>query len=227
MTIRDYDFEKPEFILEAKKAIDPAGAFANEAALESYGFEVGKFELQTPGDRRAEALLEAERSPRRRFLCTASFALAAGTAVPLVDHPRPELFIDFLVVRSRLVSDFGKGQVRELELAPIAERFRPARRPKALIHGTQTAIVVGAAGEEIDVDKYGRVEVEFRWGLARPPRGRDVAARARSARVAGAGFGFVMLPRVNEEVIVAYLDGDPVISRSSSAAYTTPSSPRR
>ena len=226
VTLRDYDFEKPEFILEARKAIAPGAASHNEAALESYGFEVGAFTLQTPGDQRALATLEAARSAHRRLACTTSFALPPGTVMSLVDHPRHELSADFLVVRAHAIADFGKGTVREIALMDHRERFRPARRSKALIHGTQTAIVVGAAGEEIDVDKYGRVEVEFRWDR----RDQHSGGTSRRVRVAqgwaGAGFGFVMLPRVNEEVIVAYLEGDPdqpiIVGRVHNAFVTSP-----
>ncbi|MFO0761129.1 MAG: type VI secretion system tip protein TssI/VgrG [Byssovorax sp.] len=224
--IRDYDFEKPEFVLEAKKAAAPAGAFTGEAPLESYGFEIGKFTRQGPGDDRARAMLEEALGPRRRVACTGSFALSPGTRFTLTDHPRPELDAEFMVIRARSISDFGVTSRRELELQESRARFRPPRRPKARIAGTQTAFVVGAPGEEIDVDKYGRVEVEFRWDR----RDQHTGGTSRRVRVAqgwaGAGFGFVMLPRVNEEVIVAYLDGDPdepiIVGRVHNAFVTTP-----
>ncbi len=81
-------------------------------------------------------------------------------------------------------------------------------------------------GEEIDVDAYGRVLIEHPWDR------RDVGSGATSRRVrvaqgwAGAGFGFVMLPRVGEEVVIAYLDGDPdeplVVGRVHNALVATP-----
>lgn len=226
VTIRDYDFEKPDFILEAKKAIDAGAAFKNELPLEAYTFEIGKFTVQAPGDARAQAMLEADRNTRRRILCTATFALPPGTRMPLVDHPRADLAGDFLVVGAHTILEFDKIARHELDLMDVRSRFRPARLPKARIHGTQTAFVVGAEGEEIDVDKYGRVEIEFRWDR----RDRHVGGISRRVRAAqgwaGAGFGFVMLPRVNEEVIVAYLDGDPdqpiIVGRVHNAFVTTP-----
>jgi type VI secretion system secreted protein VgrG len=226
VTVRDYDFEKPEFVLEAKHEIDRGAAFANEAGLEAYGYEVGKFAAQAPGDARAAALLEAARSPRRRILCTASFALPPGMRMSLVDHPRDDVNAAFLVVRAHTVMEADGLGSHELELLDLAIRFRPAHLPKRRIHGTQTAFVVGADGEEIDVDKYGRVEVDFRWDR----RDQHAAGITRRVRVAqgwaGAGFGLVMLPRVNEEVIVAYLDGDPdqpiIVGRVHNALATTP-----
>ena len=226
VTLRDFDFEKPEFVLEAKKAIDATGAFKNETPLEAYTFEVGKFTTQAPGDARASRILEADRTSRRRVVCASSFALPPGIRMPLVDHPRADLAGDFLVVRARTVMEADNRGTHELDLIDLANRFRPALRAKARIHGTQTAFVVGASGEEIDVDKYGRVEVEFRWDR----RDKHSGGTSRRVRVAqgwaGAGFGFVMLPRVNEEVIVAYLDGDPdepmIVGRVHNAFVTTP-----
>jgi type VI secretion system secreted protein VgrG len=223
VTIRDYDFERPDIVLEAKKAIDAGAAFANEFPLEAYTFEVGKFTEQAPGDARAEAMLDTDRNDRRRILCTATFALPPGTRLPLVDHPRADLAGEFLVMSAHMTVDASGTTRHDLELVDLRERFRPGRLPKPRIHGTQTAFVVGAEGEEIDVDAYGRVEVEFRWDR----RTGGTSRRVRVAQAwAGAGFGLVMLPRVNDEVIVAYLDGDPyqpiIVGRVHNALATPP-----
>ena len=225
VTLRDYDFEKPAFELGAKKASD-GEAFANESPLEAYTFEVGAFTREAPGDARAARVLEADRAARRRVLCTASFMLPPGTRMSMVDHPRDDLDADFLVVRGSTMVDADHERTHELELMDLGQRFRPALRPKARIHGTQTAFVMSANGEEIDVDTYGRVLVQHRWDR------RDAQSGATSRRVrvsqgwAGAGYGLVTLPRQGDEVIVAYLDGDPdqplVVGRVHNALSTTP-----
>jgi type VI secretion system secreted protein VgrG len=220
VTLRDYDFEKPELLLQAKQ---DAG---DDLALEAYAFEVGKFSQQAPGDTRAQRHLDAHRSPRRRIRCTASFALPPGAKLPLVDHPRQDLAGDFLVIRARTVME-GNGQgTHELELMDLAQPFRPALLPKPRIHGTQTALVVGEEGAEIDVDKHGRVLVEFRWDR-RDQHGGETSRRVRVAQGwAGADRGFVMLPRIKDEVIVDYLDGDPdqpiIVGRVHNGVSTAP-----
>jgi type VI secretion system secreted protein VgrG len=89
----------------------------------------------------------------------------------------------------------------------------------------QSAIVVGAAGQEIDVDKHGRVQVEFHWDRRALHVGTTRRVRD-SQGWAGASFGFVTLPRVGDEVIVAYLDGDPdepvIVGRVHNAASISP-----
>ena len=210
-TVRDYDFERPDFVLEAKRTVAPVHAFTNELPLEAYRFAAGTFDTQAAGDARAQRHLDADRAACRRVLCSSSFTLPPGSRMTLADHPRSDLCADFLVVRARTVieAEADEHSAHELELMDLSARFRPPLLDKPRVAGTQTATVVGAEGEEIDVDKHGRVLVEFRWDR----RDRHVGATSRRVRVsqgwAGADRGFVTLPRVRDEVIVAYLDGDP------------------
>ncbi|PXV75862.1 type VI secretion system Vgr family protein [Pantoea sp. PNA 03-3] len=92
--------------------------------------------------------------------------------------------------------------------AAVTFRARPETRwPKT--HGPQTARVVGPKGESIWTDKYGRVKVKFHWD--RLAKGDDTSScwvRVSSAW-AGQGFGGVQIPRVNDEVVVDFINGDP------------------
>jgi type VI secretion system secreted protein VgrG len=93
--------------------------------------------------------------------------------------------------------------------------------PKPFVQGPQTAVVIGKAddtednnasedgatgdGEEIWVDKYGRIIVRFPWD-----RAGLCSCRVRVSQAwAGQGWGGIMIPRVGQEVIVSFLDGDP------------------
>ena len=96
------------------------------------------------------------------------------------------------------------------ECLPLAVPFRPARTtPRPFIRGTQTAVVVGSEDAEIDPDKYGRVKVWFRWDPD-GERGLDSSCWVRVAQFwAGKQWGAQFLPRVGDEVVVSFLDGDP------------------
>jgi type VI secretion system secreted protein VgrG len=88
--------------------------------------------------------------------------------------------------------------------------FRPLRKTfKPIVQGTQTAIVVGPAGEEIFTDKYGRVKVQFHWDR----QGRNDANSSCWIRVgtlwAGKQWGVIHIPRIGQEVIVDFIEGDP------------------
>jgi type VI secretion system secreted protein VgrG len=129
-----------------------------------------------------------------------------------------------LVVRSRTAAR-ELGSTHTMECTDAARPYRPARRPKPRIAGTQVAFVVGAGKEEIDVDALGRVEVELRWD--RRSLGSRTSRRVRvSQGWAGPGYGFVCLPRVGDEVLIEYLDGDPdqplVVGRVHNAVSVSP-----
>ncbi|MBS1792235.1 MAG: type VI secretion system tip protein VgrG [Acidobacteria bacterium] len=88
--------------------------------------------------------------------------------------------------------------------------FRPPRRtPKPHVRGSQTATVVGPAGEEIFTDKFGRVKVQFHWDR----EGRYDESSSCWIRVgqlwAGKRWGAMFIPRIGMEVIVQFLEGDP------------------
>lgn len=93
---------------------------------------------------------------------------------------------------------------------PFAVPYRPPRlTPLPRVHGTQTAVVVGPAGEEIFTDKYGRVKVQFHWDR----EGKNDAGSSCWVRVgtlwAGKQWGVIHIPRIGQEVIVDFLEGDP------------------
>lgn len=210
VTLRDYDFEKPGVVLE-ESAQAPA-AFELEKDLERYSFAVGDWRTEAQGGALATKRLHATRALRRRLACDTSFRVAPGGHFRLTGHPRSDVDGDLLVVAAHSTADelSAGGHVRHaLECIPAAVHFRPAVLPKPRIAGTQTAFVVGAEGKEIDIDEHGRVEVEFRWDR----RDLHLAGASRGVRVgqawANAGYGFLLHPRVNEEVIVAFSDGDP------------------
>ncbi len=88
--------------------------------------------------------------------------------------------------------------------------YRPARStPRPTVVGTHTATVVGPAGEEINVDAYGRVRVRFHWDReCETPE--SASCWVRVAQVwAGTGFGGMDIPRIGQEVLVSFLEGDP------------------
>ncbi|WP_458038738.1 type VI secretion system Vgr family protein [Pantoea ananatis] len=92
--------------------------------------------------------------------------------------------------------------------AAVTYRAKP-ETPWPKTHGPQTAKVVGPKGESIWTDKYGRVKVKFHWD--RLAKGDDTSScwvRVSSAW-AGQGFGGVQIPRVNDEVVVDFINGDP------------------
>ena len=98
----------------------------------------------------------------------------------------------------------------QFECIPVALPFRPARlTPKPTVRGTQTAVVVGPPGEEIFTDKYSRVKVQFHWDRE-GQYDADSSCWIRVATIwAGKGWGVIHIPRIGQEVVVDFLEGDP------------------
>jgi type VI secretion system secreted protein VgrG len=88
--------------------------------------------------------------------------------------------------------------------------FRPPRKsPKPIIHGTQTAVVTGPSGEEIFTDKYGRIKVQLHWDREGKYDGNSSCWLRVASTWCGRNWGFLQIPRIGQEVIVDFLEGDP------------------
>jgi type VI secretion system secreted protein VgrG len=148
-----------------------------------------------------------------------ALGLAAGAKFALADYPRSDLNIEYLIVATRysLTADpHQTGESEEtdfhvsVEAIDLKTQFRPPRvSPKPVVQGAQTATVVGKKGEEIDTDEFGRVKVQFHWD--RKGKNDDTSScRVRVAQVwAGQEWGAIHVPRIGQEVIVSFLEGDP------------------
>ena len=98
----------------------------------------------------------------------------------------------------------------QFDAIPSKQPYRsPTTQWKTRVPGPQTAIVVGAAGEEIYTDKYGRVKVQFHWDrLGKRDENSSCWVRVSQAW-AGKNWGAMHIPRIGQEVIVDFLEGDP------------------
>ncbi len=96
------------------------------------------------------------------------------------------------------------------ECIPVDITWRPARAtPAAIVRGPQTAIVVGPAGDEIYTDEHGRVKVKFHWDRSEAADETSSCWIRVSQGWAGRQWGAIFLPRIGQEVIVDFLEGDP------------------
>jgi type VI secretion system secreted protein VgrG len=130
----------------------------------------------------------------------------------------------------------AEGYRNRFEAIPAKTIYRPPlQTPWPRISGAQTAFVVGASGEEIWPDNYGRIKVMFHWD--REAKGDDTSSCwIRCAQSwAGSGWGTLFVPRVGQEVVVTFLEGDPdqplitgsVANASQMPAYTLPANKTR
>jgi len=216
VTLRDYDFKKPSLSLEAQKA----------AALEDH-FEIydypGSYDSPGSGTTRATVRLDELRALRTAGEGDSPAPqLLPGHCFTLADHTIDDLNRKYLVTRvehhgvaPREVVDHDEEDTElpytnHFEVIPQDVLFRPPRATrKPLIHGVQTAVVVGPAGEEIHTDEHGRIKVQFHWDRLGKNDDKSSCWIRVSQMWAGAGWGALFLPRVGHEVVVTFLEGDP------------------
>ena len=107
-------------------------------------------------------------------------------------------------------NDFSPPPEIIFNCLPYKLPFVPTRlTPKPVIYGTQTALVVGPAGEEIFTDKYGRVKVQFFWDRDGKFDGGSSCWVRVASPWAGKQWGMIHIPRIGQEVVVAFEEGDP------------------
>jgi type VI secretion system secreted protein VgrG len=213
----DYDFKKPASDLMAKSDAPKSHKLA---AGELYHYPGTYIELGE-GEPLAAIRLEEAQAPHVRVEAAGNVrGLWSGVSFALAEFEREADNQKYLVLRSDYemwddqyragMERQGEGYGVRLMLAPLSLTFRPERRtPRPLMSGPQTAVVVGPAGEEIFTDEYARVKVQFHWDrLGNKDENAGCFVRVSSVW-AGSGWGFIQIPRIGQEVIVDFLEGNP------------------
>ena len=204
--VDDFGFETP--------STDLAGSADSQVARNGSKRRIfeypGGFTKKDAAEGRAKLRMEEHEAPRQ-LLRGESFcrAFVPGTKTKLQKHYRDDANASYVLSRvSHAASPEDYSNAFEAFPAPVP--FRPPRTTrKPVIPGTQTAMVVGKAGEEIWTDRYGRVKVQFHWDQ----KGKSDEMSSCWIRVAhgwaGKGWGQMFLPRIGQEVVVSFLEGDP------------------
>ena len=215
--LKDYNYQDPNLKLvsdaEGQQKYIPEFAF--------YDFP-GKYIKQSDGDIYAKVRIEADQArDRRRFGEGDALSLFPGATTTLKKHPQDSQNIKYLIARCRhtFASQYYRSGGPDLdepsessgsfEFFPNDLPFRaPIVTPKPRVLGIQTAKVVNKnkdSDEEIDVENLGEIYVRFYWD-----RKEDRSCRLRVAQVwSGKNWGGQIIPRVGQEVVVEFLEGDP------------------
>ncbi len=210
VVVTDVAFERPLLSLEAS-----AGSDAMAEVFE----HPGNYDVPLVGRAVAELRLEEIQATRWTGEGESnSTRLVPGRVFWLADHPRSEFNRGYRVTRvehrgAEAHTDADHGVERyscRFEVMPADVPFRPARvTPKPILHGAQTAVVVGPPGEEIHTDEHGRVKVRFPWDRSGLTDDRCSCWVRVAQASAGPAFGAMFLPRVGHEVVVEFIEGDP------------------
>ncbi len=175
-----------------------------------------ELEAATDGERLARRRLEqAETAAGTAHAASDCLGIEAGVVFALRGHADGALDRDWLVTsvehRVHLSADAGPGGLRYengFTAIPSDVAYREPNRTAKPSVGVQTALVVGPQGQEVYADDLGRVKVQFRWDREGRHDDRSSSWVRVSQAWAGAGFGALDTPRVGNEVLVDFVDGD-------------------
>jgi type VI secretion system secreted protein VgrG len=217
LTHTDFDFIKPRTSLLAQHA--SAGTYPKGDA-EVFAYPGGYLTVGD-GSKYAQRRLEALQQQHERAVGSGNVrALAVGALFTLENYPRDDQNREYLVVSSIHHfggTDYESGVAHGSADVTVSFDAIPSKQPyrsllttrRARVAGPQTAIVVGKAGEEIYTDQYGRVKVQFHWDRV-GKRDENSSCWVRVSQAwAGKNWGSMHIPRIGQEVIVSFLEGDP------------------
>ncbi len=231
-TLNDYDFTNPRALLESSRNLPKGSHGLNEREFYDYP---GHFRTGTEGERYARIRME-ERALHHRTWQAAGLAsnLEVGRSFSVKGHPSTDEADEFVtswtshvyqlneehlagIEIGRLPGDSLLEEIRgpdpyrvRLRAIPKKEKFRPeAVTPWPEIAGCHTAVVVGPSGEEIHTDQYGRIRIQFHWDRLGNSDDKSTCWVRCMMPWTGKNWGMIAIPRIGQEVVVQFEEGDP------------------
>lgn len=215
----DYNFETPDTDLLASAS----GTDGSRTIYDFPGVYTAQGDGETIAGRRLSALEVPGKMLRGNSLCRAFYA---GAKFTLGGHNRSDVNGEYVILSLEIRGD-QETYSNSFQAIPSATVFRPESvTPAPRIVGAQSAVVTGKAGEEIWTDQYGRVKVQFHWDQ-KGQKDEKTTCWIRVAQPwAGKQWGGIFLPRIGQEVLVSFLDGNPdrpvVVGALYNASQTVP-----
>ncbi|MGH9352434.1 MAG: type VI secretion system Vgr family protein, partial [Terriglobia bacterium] len=218
-TLTDYNFETPSTSLLSN---DPT--VVSVASNSSYEIFDYPGDFLTPSDGESVAKLRMQEEEASHLVVSGAGdirAFTSGYRFTLQDHYRSDMNTTYVLTEVDHSASVGQSYYtsgastgshysNHFACAPQSVPFRPVRiTPKPMVQGPQTAVVVGKSGEEIWVDQYGRVVVQFFWDRQGQKDEKSSCWIRVAQPWAGKNWGAVWIPRIGQEVIVEFLEGDP------------------
>ena len=217
-TVTDYNFTTPSTSLLAN---DPTVVdLPASQGLELFDYP-GLYTTKDQGDTVAKLRMQEEEASYMLVTGASNCrGLMSGYSFELQNHYRDDQNTTYVLTEVQHLASAGQTYTasetgtetysNRFTCIPISVDYHPPRvSPKPFVQGPQTALVVGKAGEEIWVDKYGRVVVQFYWDRQGQKNENSSCWIRVSQPWAGANWGGMWIPRIGQEVIVSFEEGDP------------------
>jgi type VI secretion system secreted protein VgrG len=217
--LTDYNFETPSTSLAAN--VNSTVNIGGNGKFEVYDYP-GEYLKKAEGDQLVKLRMEEEEAPHLVVSGSSTCrAFTPGYRFDLEGHYNQAMDASYVLTAVQHAAtvganypargaEVGESYSNHFTCMPYDVPYRPLRvTPKPIVQGPQTAVVVGKGGEEIWTDKYGRVKVQFHWDREGKRNENSSCWIRVSHPWAGKGWGAVAIPRMGQEVIVDFLEGDP------------------
>jgi type VI secretion system secreted protein VgrG len=205
----DFNFVTPTTDLYSITQGTGSGTFASVLSVHRYP---GVFQAKNDGETSTGIALTSLEAEQQSFTGRSNCrAFHSGGKFTLAGHYRTDANTSYVLRSIEHNYQASEDSYNNAFTAfPSSRTFRPPQStPRAVIRGVQTALVVGKAGEEIWTDQYGRVKVKFHWDQSSAQDETSSCWIRVAQGWAGQQWGSIFIPRVGQEVIVQFLDGDP------------------
>ncbi|MEP1541020.1 MAG: type VI secretion system tip protein TssI/VgrG, partial [Marinobacter sp.] len=235
VAMKDYTFKNPAYALMHEQQADKLKGQREDYQHYEYP---GRFKADASGQPFTENRLDALRNDATTANGQSNRPdFTVGAKVELTEHDNPTLNREWLLTcvshtgeQPQALEEDSTGGATTYHNAfnaiPADRTWRPQVDHRPLMDGPQMAIVTGPEGEEIHCDEHGRVKVRFPWDRYSKNDEHSSAWLRVSQGWAGGQYGFMALPRIGNEVIVSFLDGDPdqpiITGRTYHATNTPP-----
>ncbi|WP_126284130.1 type VI secretion system Vgr family protein [Burkholderia stagnalis] len=216
VALRDFNYLVPSNRLDSDAQMPPEPALSG-VRLEYYDYAAG-YQDEQNGERLARLRLEAFQADAHVLVGEANArGVATGRSFSLVGYPAATRNRRYYVIDSELSfiqdgpdsTSQGRNVTVKFRALPDDQRYRPllvTERP--MVPGIQSATVVGPQVSEVYTDTHGRIKVHFHWDRYKTVES-DASCWIRVSQAwAGKGWGVIAMPRVGQEVLVTYVDGD-------------------
>ncbi|MBN3864745.1 type VI secretion system tip protein VgrG [Pseudomonas frederiksbergensis] len=234
LELNDYDFQRPSARIDVRSAM-PRPHTAGDYPLYDYP---GTYVQSEDGEHYARTRIEALQTLHEQVeLAGNARGLGSGHLFSLTGFSRQDQNREYLIVGARYTIDqesletSGGAATAQFESSLTCIDAQQSYRPlpntqRPIVKGPQTALVVGPKGEEIWTDQFGRVKVHFYWDRHDQSNENSSCWIRVSQSWAGKNWGSMQIPRIGQEVIVSFLEGDPdrpiITGRVYNAEQTVP-----
>ncbi|WP_163832527.1 type VI secretion system Vgr family protein [Spartinivicinus ruber] len=215
VSLRDYDFKNPRLDLEVSQTAD------RYQQLERYHYP-GQYHRPDAGKKHSTRQLEADQASQITIKgLSTSVRLIAGYRMQLQQHPSKKINQEVIIKQVSHYGDQPQAEAEEatskgsqyhnkFEALTAEQPFRlKSQQTKLHLKGIQTAIVSGPAGEEIYTNNYGQIKIQYQWDR----QGQNDENTSKWVRVihnwTGPQWGQFTLPRLGQEVMLDFVNGDP------------------